>query len=90
MEHIYFLLFNFIIFLVVVWFDRRIIRDYALLCFFGLVAALIFENITTYLGFWYYHSEPKIILISLYTWLLYMPYLGFCYFLGRRLGDKNV
>ena len=84
MEHVYFLLANFAILAAVVWFDRKHLRDYIILSAVGLAAAFVFENFTTYFGFWIYHSEPKILLISLYTWLLYVPYLGFCYFVGRR------
>jgi ABC-type enterochelin transport system permease subunit len=82
-------LFNFIILFIVVLLDRRRLKDYVLLSALGLAFALIFENVTTFLGFWYYHSEPKILLLSLYSWLLYIPYLGFCYFIGGKLGGKE-
>ncbi len=89
MEHLYFTLFNFVILGFVLWFDRRRLKDYALLSILGLAAALIFENFTAFLGFWYYSSEPKILLISLYTWLLYVPFLSFCCFIAGRLGGKR-
>ena len=89
MEHLYFMLFNFVILGFVLWFDRRRLKDYFLLSILGLAAALVFENFTTLLGFWYYSSEPKILLVSLYAWLLYVPYLCFCYFLGGKLGGKK-
>jgi hypothetical protein len=89
MEHLYFALFNFIILGFVLWFDRRRLKDYAFLSIIGLIAALMFENVTTYFGFWIYYSEPKIGLMSLYTWLLYIPYISFCYFAGGRLGEKR-
>lgn len=85
MEHLYFTLFNFAIFAVVLFIDRKRIKDYFLICILGLIGALIFENTTTYLGFWFYHSEPKIIFVSFYTWILYVPYLAFCYFAGQKL-----
>lgn len=90
MEHLYFTLFSFVVLGFVLWLDRQRLRDYALLSALGLIAALMFENVTTYLGFWIYHSEPKIVLVSLYTWLLYMPYLSFTYCIGNLVaGDKK-
>ena len=69
--------------------DRKNIRKYVLLNAIGLVLAYMFETATTYLGFWYYVSEPKIPLVSLYAWLFYVPYLSFCYYIGNRLGGKH-
>ena len=73
---------------VVLYVDKKRIKEYAWLIGIGLILAFIFETFTTYLGFWNYYSEPKIPLISLYTWLLYMPYLTLCYFFGKFFGDK--
>ncbi len=89
MEHLYFTLFNFAVFGIVLWLDRRRARDYALLSAVGLAAAFIFENATTVLGFWQYHSGPYVPYVSVFTWLLYVPYLGFCYFIGGRLGGPK-
>jgi len=85
MEHIVFLALNYAILLAVVFIDRKRTREYALLGAFTLIAAFIFENATTYLGLWYYHSEPKIMFISLYSWLLYVPYISFCYFAANKV-----
>jgi hypothetical protein len=89
MEHILFLIITFALFSLVLWADRGRKKDYAVLSAVGLATAIVFENLTTFLGFWVYHSEPKIMLISLYTWLLYIPYLGFCYFIGKRFGGDG-
>jgi len=89
MLHAIFTMINFIALFCVLFIDRARARFYAVLFAAGLPAAFVFENVTTFLGFWVYHSEPKVLLISLYTWLLYMPYLGFCYFLGRRLSSTG-
>lgn len=85
MEHTYFLILNFAAFFLVVFLDSKKWKDYLILGIFTLVLAFIFENATAYLGFWYYNSEPMLLLISLYTWLLYVPYISFCYFVSNRL-----
>ena len=87
--HLFFTLINFAILLVVLLIDRKNIKNYVFLGIFGLAAAFVFETATTALGFWYYHSEPKIPIISLYTWLLYVPYVSFCYFVGTKLVSSN-
>lgn len=85
MEHLHFFLMNFVAFLLMVLADRKRWRDYIILAVLGLAMALVFENATTLMGFWHYHSEPKVLLVSFYSWLLYIPYLGFCYFASRRV-----
>ncbi|MFH1182265.1 MAG: hypothetical protein V1702_04860 [Candidatus Woesearchaeota archaeon] len=87
--HYLFFIFNMLLFLLLFWKDKNHRKDYLLLSALGLVLAFIFENVTTYLGFWQYHSSPKVLFISLYTWLLYAPYLSFCYFIGNKLGTTN-
>lgn len=89
MEHYTFFIINFLLFTILMFIDRKRIKDYLWLICIGLVFAYIFESVTTYLGFWIYYSEPKIPLISLYTWLLYAPYLSFCYFIGQYFGGDN-
>jgi len=88
-EHAYFIAINFVVLALLLFYDRKRIKEYLLLFAVVMPAALIFENLTTYLGFWFYHSEPKIFLLSFYTWLLYIPFIGFCYFLGKRFGGRN-
>ena len=90
LQHSLFTLMNFVILLVVLLIDRKNFKNYVFLGIFGLAAAFIFETATTALGFWYYHSLPKIGIISFYTWLLYVPYLSFCYFIGVRFGASQV
>ncbi|MBI3036975.1 hypothetical protein HYY73_04480 [Candidatus Woesearchaeota archaeon] len=85
--HSSFFLLNLALTAAVVVIDRRRIRDYFFLWLLGLAAAFVFETATTALGFWNYHSEPKVFLISLYTWLLYVPYLSFCYFVGNVVSN---
>jgi len=88
LSHLTFFLLNLAVAFVVFYIDRKRIKSYVLLIAFGLVAAFIFETATTAAGFWQYHSQPKIFLISLYSWLLYIPYLSFCYFIGNRFGHE--
>jgi len=85
MEHIAFLALNYAVLFAMVLVDRKRARDYALLGAFTLAAAFVFENATTYMGFWHYHSEPKALLISFYSWLLYVPYISFCYFAANKV-----
>ncbi len=85
MEHAVFVLLNFGILLSLLIADRGRAREYVLLGAFGLMCAFIFETVTTALGFWHHVSVPQIPLVSLYTWLLYAPYLSFSYFVGNAL-----
>jgi len=85
MDHYVFFILNMIIFAAILIIDKKNYKDYIWLSAIGLVFAYVFETSTTYLGFWYYHSVPQIPLVSLYTWLLYVPYLSMCYYIGRRL-----
>lgn len=85
MEHLYFFLLNFVVFLLIVLVDRKRWRDYLLLAILALAMGFVFENATTLMGFWHYHSEPKVLFVSFYSWLLYMPYLGFCYFASKKV-----
>lgn len=86
--HYIFFIINIIIVFIILIIDKKNIKKYIFLSLLGLIFAFIFETATTNLGFWYYYSEPKIPIISLYTWLLYIPYLSFCYFIGNKL--ENV
>ena len=65
--------------------DRKRIRDYILLGILGMLLDIIFEQIPIRAGFWIYNSEPKILGFSFYMWILYVPYLAACYFLGNKL-----
>ncbi len=85
MEHAHFLLLNIAVMAVLLFVDRKRMREYVFLFAVGLISAFMFENFTTWLGFWYYHSEPMIPFVSLYTWLLYIPFLGYCYFVSNRI-----
>jgi len=85
MEHAYFFLFNFIIFLVIILLDRKKYKDYIFLGLLALLFDAVFEIFPIATGMWYYHSEPKVLGMSLYTWLLYIPYLSICYFVSNRM-----
>jgi len=85
MDHLVFLIINFFIFFIILYLDKKNVRNYLYIAGIGLILAFIFENVTIASGFWLYHSEPKILLVSLYTWLLYVPYLGFCYFAANKV-----
>ena len=65
--------------------DRKRIRDYILLGLLGMLLDIIFEQIPIRAGFWIYNSEPKILGLSFYMLILYVPFLAACYFLGNKL-----
>ena len=85
MEHIYFLILNFAIFLAIVFYDRKRWKAYVSLGLLAMLLDAVFEIVPIAAGIWQYHSEPMIISMSLYAWLLYIPYLGFCYFAAGRV-----
>lgn len=85
MEHAYFFLLNFVVFLIIIFYDNKRWKDYVFIGLLALILDLIFEILPIAIGIWYYHSEPKILNISLYTWLLYIPYLSFCYFVSSKV-----
>jgi hypothetical protein len=83
MQHYIFFIINLIILGSILFIDRKRLNDYYWIIGIGLLFAYVFETITTYLGFWQYHSLPLIPLISLYTWLLYATYLSLIYFIAN-------
>jgi len=85
MEHFYFFLLNFFIFLIIVLVDKKKWKDYILLGLLALLFDAIFEIIPIATGIWVYNSQPKIFGMSLYTWLLYVPYLSMCYFISNKV-----
>ena len=89
MEHLLFTLIGMMVLAVILFMDKKHIKEYLWLMIIGLIFAYIFETVMTYLGFWTYYSSPKIPIMSLYTWLGYMPYLSICYFLGKRFGEDD-
>jgi hypothetical protein len=90
MQQVVFFAINVIVFAAVCAVDRKYLKDYLFLCLFTLAIAFVFETACTFLGFWSYNSLPKIPLISLYVWLLYAPYISFCYFVANRIGGRHV
>ncbi|MBU0472375.1 MAG: hypothetical protein KKF89_02620 [Nanoarchaeota archaeon] len=90
MSHFLFLILNTFVLSIILIIDRKNLKSYLLLSFLGLIVAFIFETVMTYYGFWTYYAEPKIPLISLCTWLMYIHYLAYSYFIGTRLGGKDA
>ncbi len=85
MQHYVFAIINFIILIALFVFDKKRIKDYIGLGILGMFLDLIFEQIPIKAGFWIYNSEPKILGLSFYMLVLYVPYLAVCYFLGNKL-----
>lgn len=85
MEHAYFFAVNFAVFIVILLLDRTRWKDYIALGLLAMLLDAIFEVIPIGAGIWNYYSEPNVFGMSLYTWLLYIPYLGFCYFASNKV-----
>lgn len=89
MQQIIFLMIEVAVAVVIIALDRKRLRDYILLGLFTLACAYVLETACAFLGFWQYYAEPQIPIISLYTWLAYVPYISFCYFIGNRFNKKK-
>jgi hypothetical protein len=85
MDYVYFFSLNWVLCLIVVLLNKTQYKTYFFLWAIVLLLSFIFENGTTYMGLWYYHAEPKVPFVSLATWLLYAPYISFCYFIANRV-----
>jgi hypothetical protein len=85
MEYVFFFALNYVLCLIIVLLDKKKFQNYVLLWTIVLILSLIFENATTSMGLWYYHVEPKVPFVSVATWLLYVPYISFCYFIAHRV-----
>lgn len=85
MEHLYFFLINFLVFLLILIYDRKNWQNYLALGLFAMFLDVIFEIIPVAVGIWSYHSKPITFGLSMYTWLLYIPYLSFCYFSANQV-----
>ena len=83
MQQIVFFIIEMLVAVAIFAIDRKRIRDYILLSLFTLVCAYILETGSTFLGFGIIITMPQIPIISLYTWLAYIPYISICYFLGK-------
>lgn len=89
MKHYVFVLFNFLITGTIFLIDKKNIKDYISLGLIAMLADLFFEQIPILAGFWSYNSSPKILGFSFYMWILYLPYLTICYFVGNKLVEAN-
>lgn len=85
MDHVVFFLLHFLVFLFILVADRRHARDYLLVGLLALGLDLVFEILPLQFGIWSYTSAPFVAGISLYTWLLYLPYLAFCLFCTNQV-----
>ena len=85
MESAYFLVVHLAVFAAVLFLDRKRWRGYALLGPLAMLLDLVFEAYPLSIGIWTYHALPKVAGLSLFAWLMYIPYLGFCYFAANRL-----
>ena len=85
MEHYVFFLMNIGILLIVYYFDRKKIKDHLILGIIAFFGAIAFEILPILLGFWTHHAEPKVWIFSVFSFLLYFPFISFSYFAANRL-----
>ena len=88
MEHIFFVIFNFLILAIILTIDKKNIKNYLFLGLFAMLLDTFFEQVPIHAGFWFYFSDPKFLGFSLYMWILYIPYLSMCYFIGNKLAGE--
>ena len=89
-DHLTFFLIITLPFLIIVWIDRGNAKTYLKLGIFAIVLDLIWDPIGLYFGLWYYNTWPQVLGISVYTLVLYLHYLTFCYFFGNKLNSLVV
>ena len=69
----------------IIWLERKNLKYYVALGVFALCADIVFEApFAVPLGFWNYYGTAQLFGISVWTLILYIHYLGFCYFLGNK------
>ncbi len=88
MEHYLFVVLFTIPLLVILLIERKQFKKYLSLGITVMVAAFILENTTTYLGFWHHLSTPHIPYVSVWTLILYLHYISFCYYFGNRVSKR--
>jgi len=89
MTHIIFFIFSMILWLIILCVDRKDIAKYLT---FGALAALLavpFELLSTWIGVWVHYSQPQVLGLSVYSILLYFPFVGFTYFLAKKWHVKE-
>jgi len=61
---------------------------YLLLVLIGVIGGTIFEYPFIILGFWSHLIEPKVLGVSWYASLMYIPWITFTYITGTKLSKK--
>ena len=74
--------------ILILYIDRKNLKNYVYLGILAMIMALVFEELSVVLGFWEYYSLPKIINVSIFTIINYFHYLVFCYFAGNKLSRR--
>jgi len=74
--------------ILILYADRKNLKNYICLGILTVCMALVFEELSVYLGFWEFHSLPKIINVSALTVVNYFHYIVFCYFAGNKLSRR--
>jgi len=88
MEHGFFFTLMTIPLLMLLAFDRKNFRTYLLLGLFAVLCGTVFENITTWMGFWTHLTGPRAGLTSVWNAALYFHYVCFSWFIGERLRER--
>jgi len=85
MQHYVFLIINIAVLLVIYYVDRKNIKTHLWLGIIAFFGAIAFEIIPLLMGFWTHYSQPKIWIFSVYSFILYFPFISISYFLGKKL-----
>ena len=85
MEHLTFFILNLAALVVIYYIDRKNLTIHLSLGIMAFFAAIAFEIVPILGGFWVHHSTPKIGLFSVYSFLLYFPFISFSYFLANKI-----
>ena len=64
--------------------DRKNIDKYIIIGAVAVLLAVPFELMCTWMGVWVHYSEPKFLGLSLYSILLYFPFVGYAYYLAKK------
>ncbi len=74
--------------ILILYIDRKNLKNYIYLGILAVCMALVFEELSVYLSFWEFYSLPKVINVSVFTVINYFHYIVFCYFTGNRLSRR--
>jgi hypothetical protein len=87
-EHILFTLVLTVPLALILYKDRKGMRDYVCLGLLTVILASVWEPVGVYMGLWYYASSPQFFGVSVLTLILYFHWICFSYFIGNRASRR--